>query len=357
MGVVSAKHVVENLLSIVVKENASDLHITVGRHPAIRVDGGLVPLLKEEILTPDTARDFIVALLTAPQLERLLRDKELDLSYDFQERARFRVNVFHQRGYMGAALRLIPAKIKSFADLNLPPVLEEFSRRQQGFFLVVGPTGHGKSTTLAAMIDSINRTRADHIITIEDPIEYLFASDRSIIDQREVGLDTSDFAKALRSMFREDVDVAMVGEMRDSETIATAVTAAETGHLILSTLHTNNAAQTIDRIIDTFPSGQQSQIRAQLSSTLIGIVSQRLVPRVSGGLVPAIEVMIANPAVRNLIRENKAHELDMVIETSSEEGMMSLNRSLVALVRKGEVSLENAILYSLNPRELQTLLR
>lgn len=357
MSITSAQHVVENLLTIVVKEQASDLHITAGRHPAIRVDGSLVPLLKEEVMTRDTARDFIMALLTPSQQERLLRDKELDLSYDFREQARFRVNIFHQRGCLGAALRLIPARIKQFEDLALPPILEEFSRRQQGFFLVVGPTGHGKSTTLAAMVDYINRTRADHIITIEDPIEYLFTSDRSIIDQREVGLDTSDFAKALRSMFREDVDVAMVGEMRDSETIATAVTAAETGHLVLSTLHTNNAAQTIDRIIDTFPPGQQNQIRAQLASTLIGIVSQRLVPRVSGGLVPAVEVMIATPAIRNLIRENKAHELDLVIETGSEEGMVSLNRSLVALVRKGEISLENAIAFSLNPGELQTLLR
>ncbi|MEK7541773.1 MAG: type IV pilus twitching motility protein PilT [Patescibacteria group bacterium] len=353
----NTKLLVENLLSIVVKEGASDLHVTVGRHPAIRMDGSLVPLLKEEVMTPDMARAVIMTFLTPAQQERFLREKELDLSYNFQDRARFRVNLFHQRGYLSAALRLIPAKVKTFAELSLPPILEEFSRRQQGFFLVVGPTGHGKSTTLAAMIDSINHTRADHIITVEDPIEYLFASDRSIIDQREVGIDTSDFAHALRSMFREDVDVAMVGEMRDSETIATAVTAAETGHLVLSTLHTNNVAQTIDRIIDTFPPGQQNQIRAQLASTLIGIVSQRLVPKVSGGLVPAVEVMIANPAVRNLIRENKAHELDLVIETSSEEGMISLNRSLVGLVRNGEIGLENALSYSLNPGELQTFLR
>jgi len=350
------RQLILNLLSTVVKENASDLHIAVGRRPTLRVDGALVPLLKEEIMTADSARDFIFLLLTPPQQERFLKEKELDFSYDFEERARFRVNIFHQRGFMGAALRLIPAKIKTFVELNLPPILEEFSRRQQGFFLVVGPTGHGKSTTLAAMIDNINRTRALHIITIEDPIEYLFGSDRSIIDQREVGTDTADFHRGLRSMFREDVDVVMVGEMRDPETIAAAVTAAETGHLVFSTLHTNNAAQTIDRIIDTFPTGQQDQIRAQLASTLIGIVSQRLIPRVSGGLIPVLEVMIANPAIRNLIRENKIHELDMVIDTSSEEGMRSLNRALVALVRKGEISMESALLYSLNPGELQTLL-
>lgn len=351
------RQIVEDLLSTVVKENASDLHISVGRHPTLRVDGALLPLLKEEIITPESARDFALGLLEASGQERFLREKELDFSYNFREQARFRVNVFHQRGFIGAALRLIPAKIKTFADLNLPPILEEFARRQQGFFLVVGPTGHGKSTTLAAMVDYINHARADHIITIEDPIEYLFASDRSIIDQREVGVDTTDFGRALRSMFREDVDVAMVGEMRDSETIAAAVTAAETGHLILSTLHTNNAAQTINRIIDTFPPEQQNQIRVQLASSLIGIISQRLIQRVSGGLVPAAEVMIANPAVRNLIRENKTHELDMVVETSSEEGMISLNRSLTRLVRKGEITLENAMLYSLNPGELQTLLR
>ena len=353
----NARQLVERLLTIVVKENASDLHIAVGRHPTIRVDGALVPLLTEEVLTADAASDFVFALATPDRQERFLRDKELDFSYNFQDRVRLRVNIFFQRGVMGAALRLIPAKIRTLSELNLPPAIEQFAARQQGFFLVVGPTGHGKSTTLAAMVDHINRTRADHIITIEDPIEYLFASDRSIIDQREIGSDTADFARALRSMFREDVDVAMVGEMRDAETIAAAVTAAETGHLILSTLHTNNAAQTIDRIIDTFAPGQQSQIRAQLASTLIGIVSQRLIPRSSGGLVPAVEVMIANPAVKNLIRENKAHELDLVIETSSGEGMISLNRSLIDLVRRGEISFENAALYSLNPSELQTLMQ
>lgn len=352
----NARQLVERLLLSVIKEGASDLHITAGHHPTMRVDGALVPLLSEEILTADTARDFIFSLTASDQQERFLREKELDFSYNFQDRARFRANIFYQRGFVGAALRLIPAKIRTLEELALPPLLEQFAARQQGFFLVVGPTGHGKSTTLAALVDHINHTRSDHIITIEDPIEYLFASDRSIIDQREVGSDTADFARALRSMFREDVDVAMVGEMRDAETIATAVTAAETGHLILSTLHTNNAAQTIDRIIDTFAPAQQGQIRAQLASTLIGIVSQRLIPRISGGLIPAVEVMIANSAVKNLIRENKAHELDLVIETSSGEGMVSLNRALIDLVRRGEISFENAVLYSLNADELQSMM-
>ena len=346
----------DDLLSQVVKQNASDLHISVGRHPTLRVDGSLVPLLKEEVLTGEGAKDFIFSLLTEEQKNRFLAEKDLDLSYDFRGRARFRVNVFHQRGFAGAALRLIPAKVRTIQELNLPPVIDEFASRQQGFILVVGPTGHGKSTTLAAMIDKINRIRADHIITIEDPIEYLFTSDQAIVDQREIGLDSPDFHQALRSLFREDVDVAMIGEMRDATTMAMAVTAAETGHLVLSTLHTNNAAQTIDRIIDTFPPVQQNQIRAQLASTLVGIISQRLIPRVSGGLIPAVEVMIATPAVRNLIRENKIHELDLVIETSSNQNMMSLNRSLVDLVRKGEITLDSAVNYSLNPEELQTLL-
>lgn len=347
----------EELLSAVVKQNASDLHISVGRHPTLRVDGSLTPLVGEEIFTEDTAREFIFSLLTEDQRQRFLSEKELDLSYNFRDRARFRVNVFFQRGFMGAALRLIPTKIRNLEDLNLPSIIEEFTSRQQGFLLVVGPTGHGKSTTLAAIIDHINHTRADHVITIEDPMEYLFTSDRATIDQREVGTDTIDFHKALRSLFREDVDVAMIGEMRDATTMSMAVTAAETGHLVLSTLHTNNAAQTIDRIIDSFSAEQQGQIRAQLASTLIGIISQRLLPRVSGGLIPAVEVMIANPAIRNLIRENKIHELDLVIETSSDIGMININRSLVNLVRKGEINMEHALAYSLNPEELNALLR
>jgi len=354
---VTSQQIFEQLLEHVVKQSASDLHISVGRRPTLRLDGSLVPLLQYEVIAPDMARDFIFAITNEAQQERFPNEKDLDFSYNFRDRARFRVNIFFQRGFMGAALRLIPTKIRTTEELSLPPIVAEFANYQQGFFLVVGPTGHGKSTTLAAIIDLVNHTRADHIITIEDPIEYLFVSDRSTIDQREVGIDTIDFHRALKSMFREDVDVGMIGEMRDAETMAAAVTAAETGHLIFSTLHTNNAAQTIDRIIDTFPPGQQSQIRAQIASTLIGIVSQRLIPRISGGLVPVVEVMIANSAIRNLIRENKIHELDLVIETSSEQGMISLNRGLVDLVRRGEISMENAVLYSTNPAELQTLMR
>lgn len=347
----------EKLLDQVIKQNSSDLHIAVGRYPTLRIDGALTPLLKEEVVTADTAKDFVFNLLSEEQKAVFLKEKELDLSYNFKDQARFRVNVFHQKGFMGAALRLIPSKIKSFQDLGMPPILEEMAKSQQGFFLVVGPTGHGKSTTLAAFVDYINHTRADHIITIEDPVEYIFTSDKATIDQREVGSDTASFQRALKSMLREDVDVAMVGEMRDAETMAMAVTAAETGHFVLATLHTNDASQTIDRIIDTFPPNQQNQIRAQLAASLIGIVSQRLIPKNGGGRVPAVELMIANPAVRNLIRENKTHQLNLVIETSSDQGMISLNKALIDLVRKGSITMESAVNYSLNPSELQTLLR
>ena len=346
-----------NLIETVMRGNASDLHITVGRHPSIRIAGELIMLTKEEVITPEVAEGLATAILSADDTERFTEAYELDFSYSYQSKARFRVNVFRQRGMVGVAMRVVPAKIRTLEELNLPPILLDFAHKEQGFFLVVGPTGHGKTTTLAALIDFINHERAEHIITIEDPIEYLFNSDRSIVDQREVRTDTVSFAAALRSLFREDVNVAMIGEMRDYETMATAVTAAETGHLIFSSLHTNNASQTIDRIIDSFPAGQQNQIRAQLSNSLLGVFSQRLLPRQSGGRIPAYELMIVNSAIRNLIRENKIHEIDLVIDTSSREGMVSLNRSLLDLVRKGEISMEIAASYSLNPQELQLLAR
>lgn len=347
----------EDLVTTVVRESASDLHLSVGRYPTLRVQGALIPLTKKQVLTPDVVKGLIFAMLDKDRQEEYLKNKELDFSFEHKGRARFRVNIFFQRGYMGCAMRLVPVKIRTVEELNVPPLLKEFTRREQGFFLIVGPTGHGKTTTLAALIDLINHERAEHIVTIEDPIEYLFTPDRSIIDQREVRSDTSDFPVALRSVFREDVNVLMLGEMRDYETMAAAVTAAETGHLVFSTLHTNNAAQTIDRIIDSFPGGQQSQIRAQLSSTLLGIYSQRLLTRISGGLIPAYELLIANTAVQNLIRENRTHEIDLVIETSSQDGMISLNRSLKELLERGEVTMETAIGYSLNPSELRLLAR
>jgi twitching motility protein PilT len=347
----------EELIMIVAKEGASDLHISVGRHPTIRVSRELIPLVKKDVLTPDAAQGLVYAMLNADQQAEFEKNRELDFSYNYEDKIRFRVNIFHQRGFVSAAMRLIPVGIRPLRDLGLPDILQSFTRKEQGFFLVVGPTGQGKSTTLAGMVDIINHERAEHIITVEDPIEYIFVQDKSIIDQREVRSDTKDFSLALRSMFREDVNVAMIGEMRDYETIAAAVTAAETGHLIFSSLHTNNAAQTIDRILDSFPPAQQNQIRSQLSNSIIGIFSQRLVPRVSGGLIPAYELLIANNAVRNLIRENKIHEIDLIIETSAEQGMISFNRSLIELVRQGEITMETAMAYSLNPASLQSLAR
>ena len=348
----------KELLSITVQEQASDLHLSVGHPPVLRIAGRLIPLLKMEKLSSEDTRGLAEALMHEEQKKRFLREKEIDFSYNFEERgARFRVNIFFQRENVSAVLRLIPYRISTIEELNLPSVLHQFTRVSQGFVLVTGPSSHGKSTTLAALIDEINHTRYDHIITIEDPIEYVFKGDKSIIDQREVYQDTLSFARALRSTFRQNPDVIMVGEMRDLETIATAITAAETGHLVFATLHTNSASQTIHRIVDSFPPQQQDQIRAQLSGSLLGIVSQRLIPRIKGGLIPACEVLINTPAVANLIRENKIHEIPLVIETSAEMGMISLNRSLADLVKRREISLENALNYSLNPAELRMLIR
>lgn len=343
----------DDLMANVAEASASDLHIAVARHPVIRVSGQLIPLTKKAILAPDDVLGLADAMMGKERYETFLADKEMDFAYAYKDKIRFRVNAYFQKGHVGIAMRVIPVKIRTLEELGLPMTIEEFTKKEQGFFLVVGPTGHGKSTTLAAMIDIINRSRAELIVTIEDPIEYLFTSDRSIIHQREIGIDTKDFRTALRSMFRQDVNVAMIGEMRDYETISAAVTAAETGHLVYSSLHTNNAAQTIDRIIDSFPGEQQGQIRAQLANTLIGIFSQRLIPRVSGGLIPAYEILIANAAIRNLIRENKIHEIDLVVETSAESGMVSFNRSLIDLVRRGEITMESAVAFSLNPSELR----
>ena len=350
------KEKLNELLLAAARQNASDLHLAIGRRPTLRIDGVLIALQKELILTPEAMRGLVEAMLTPEQKEIFLKEKQLDFAYSFEDKARFRVNVYFQRGYMAAALRLIPAQIKTIEELSLPPILHDFARLSQGFVLVVGPAGHGKSTTLAAVIDEINHQRTDHIITIEDPIEYIFVQDRSIISQREVGADTLSFHDGLRTLLRQDPDVLMIGEMRDRESIATAMTAAETGHLVFSTLHTNSASQTIDRIIDSFPSDQQSQVISQLASTLVGIISERLVPRIEGGRAPVCEIMLVNSAIRNLIRERKVYQIDLVIETSMQEGMMSLNRSLSNLIKKREISLENAELYSLNPGELRILL-
>ncbi|OHA70004.1 MAG: type IV pili twitching motility protein PilT [Candidatus Wildermuthbacteria bacterium RIFCSPLOWO2_12_FULL_40_9] len=345
------------LLSITVQEQASDLHISMGQSPIIRINGRLVPLIKMKELTAPDTQALAFELMTGDQQQRFLKEKEIDFSYNGGEKARFRVNIFFQRGSISSALRLIPAKIPTLEELNLPSTLYEFTKPSQGFVLITGPSSHGKSTTLACLINEINKTRNEHIITIEDPIEYIFEDDKCVIDQREVYQDTLSFSRALKSTFRQDPDVIMVGEMRDTETMSTAITAAETGHLVFATLHTNSASQTIHRIVDSFPSSQQGQIRAQLADSLLGVISQRLIPGVKGGLVPACEIMLATPAVANLVRENKIHELDLVIETSTELGMVTLNRALAGLVRTKQISLRNALVYSLNASELRRLLR
>jgi len=345
----------EELLETAAKHNASDIHLSVGRYPTLRIDDRLIALAKYPVITAENAEGLIDVLLKPEQKEILVTKREIDFSYNYQDKIRFRVNVFHQRGYLSAALRLFSPKIRTIAELNLPSILESFARVEQGFFIVAGPSGQGKTTTLAALIDLINHTQTKHIITIEDPIEYMFDQDKCIIDQREIGSDTLNFRKALRSALRQDPDVVMVGEMRDLETISTAITAAETGHLVFGTLHTNSASQTIDRIIDSFPTGAKNQVRTQLASVLLGVFSQRLIPRSGGGRIPAYELMIANTAVRNLIREDKIFQLDLVIETSGEQNMISLNRSLADLVHRGLISMEDAETYSLNRSDLRLL--
>lgn len=344
------------LIETVSIAGGSDLHLSSGRVPMMRATGALTPIVNQEPLSQEELFGMIKEMVGDERsVARFLEEQELDFAYDFKEGVRLRGNAFFQKGEISVALRLIP-HVKTFAELNLPEVLSQFAYKKQGFFLVVGPVGQGKSTTMAAIIDTINKERAEHIITIEEPIEYIFESKKSIIDQREVGIDTKSFESALKSAFREDANVLMIGEMRSPETISAAVTAAETGHFVISTLHTNNASQTIDRIIDTFPGHQQDQIRSQLANSLLGIFSQRLIPRVSGGLVPAYELLINTKASANLIREGRTHEIDMIIETGSENGMIDMNHSLVELVRKGDISVDDARRFSLNPKAFDNLL-
>jgi len=344
------------LLDLVVSQGGSDLHIFAGGSPMVRVSGALIPLTNVPAFTGEETEAVLKSIVPAERWDSFLKNQTVDLSYAHGTEARFRVNGFRVQGAVALALRLIPHAVRTFDELNLPSTLEVFTQRKQGFFLVVGPVGQGKSTTLAAMIDRINESRAEHILTIEDPVEYLFTPKKSLIHQREVYVDTPDFHDALQSSFREDVDVIMVGEMRNYETISSAVTAAETGHLVFSTLHTNNAAQTIDRIIDMFPAEQQGQVRVQLASSLAGIFSQRLIPRISGGLIPAVELLINNNAVSTLIREARTHEISTVIQTSSQEGMIDMDRSLVELVRRGEVTVEHAYEHASDPKTFETYL-
>ncbi|OGN02701.1 MAG: type IV pili twitching motility protein PilT [Candidatus Yanofskybacteria bacterium RIFCSPHIGHO2_01_FULL_43_42] len=352
------KQYLEKLLLTTAESGASDLHISPGHYPAMRVDGRLlIQIADTQILDPETSSGVVMELVGLERKDRFLSEKELDFSHEYAGKYRFRVNAYHTRGGIAASLRLIPNDIRTLEELNLPPIVKIFSRLSQGFVLVVGPNGHGKSTTLASIVDLINKERAEKIVTIEDPVEYIFTPDKSIIDQREIYQDTFSFHKAIRSTFRQNANVILVGEMRDYETMSAAVTAAETGHLVFASLHTNSASQTIERIIDSFPPNQQAQVRSQLANTLSGVISQRLIQRIRGGLIPAVEVMIATTAVRTLIRDNRPRQLDLVIETSQDVGMIPLDRSLADLVRRKEISLERAEFYSSNPADLKNQLK
>src|SRR5258706_1382592 len=348
---------IEVLLEEVVKKKASDLHLQVGLPPMLRVDGSLVAVSGADPLSDEAVETLIFAILDDDQKQILLKDKEFDFSFAFGDMGRFRVNAFHERGNLAAALRLIPNEILTIEQLGLPPVVAKFADYPRGLILVTGPTGSGKSTRLATLIHKINLERATHIITIEDPIEYTHKSNKSVIVQREVHYDTYSFSAALRSALREDPDVVLIGEMRDLETIASAITIAETGHLVLATLHTNSASQSIDRMIDVFPPHQQPQIRAQLSNILMAICSQRLIPAIGGGRIAAAEILIATPAVRNIIREGKCHQLEAVIQTGAEHGMQSMDKTLVSLIHNGTISYDEARNYAVDLEELDRLMR
>ncbi len=348
---------IELLLEEVVKKKGSDLHLQVGLPPMIRVDGALLPVTAAEPLDEETLETLIFSILDEDQKQILLKDKEFDFSFAFGDLGRFRVNAFHERGNLAAALRLIPNEIRGIEELGLPAVVNKFADYPRGLVLVTGPTGSGKSTTLAGLISRINNERASHIITIEDPIEYTHKSKKSIIVQREVHYDTYSFSAALRSSLREDPDVVLIGEMRDLETISSAITIAETGHLVLATLHTNSASQSIDRMVDVFPPHQQPQIKAQLANILMAICAQRLIPAIGGGRIAAAEILVATPAVRNIIREGKTHQLEAVIQTGSEHGMQSMDKTLVTMVHSGTISYDEARMVAVDLEEFERLMR
>ncbi|MBQ3436825.1 type IV pilus twitching motility protein PilT [Candidatus Saccharibacteria bacterium] len=348
---------IETLLEECIRRNASDLHIQYGLPPILRIDGVLTPIAGNNPLNEEAVRNLVFATLDEEQRKILMKDKEFDYSFAFGDIARFRVNAFHERGKLAAAFRLIPNQIKNISDLGMPAIVETFADFPRGLVLVTGPTGSGKSTTLAALVDKINREKSTHIITIEDPIEFTHKSQRSVIAQREVHYDTFSFAAALRSVLREDPDVVLIGEMRDLETIQAAITIAETGHLVFATLHTNSAAQSIDRMIDVFPSHQQPQVRSQLSNMLMAICAQRLVPAIGGGRVVAAEIMVANSAVRALIRDGKTYQLDTAIQTGAEQGMQTMDRTLAKLVQTGVITYESAREFAVDINELNRLVR
>jgi len=348
---------IENLLEEVLKRDASDLHLQVDLPPMLRVDGKLVPVPGAPVLDEQMVEALTFTILDDDQKEILLKDKEFDFSFAFGDLGRFRVNAFHERGNLAAALRLIPTQIRTLGELGLPKTVSKFAEYPRGLVLVTGPTGSGKSTTLAAVLDKINTERSEHIITIEDPIEYTHKSKKSVVAQREVHYDTYSFAASLRSSLRQDPDVVLIGEMRDLETISAAITIAETGHLVFATLHTNSASQSIDRMIDVFPAHQQQQIRTQLSNILMGICSQRLIPAIGGGRVAAAEILVVTPAVRNIIREGKTHQLEAVIQTGAEHGMQSMDRTLVDMIHAGTISYDEARVVAVDIEELDRMMR
>jgi len=348
---------IQELLQIAINNKASDLHLLVGIPPTLRVNGVLLQISGKEVLTDQKIQELVWQITNAEQKEILTVNKELDFSFEFENKARFRINAYHQRGSMAASLRLIPFEIRGIDELGLPKICHTFATLRQGFILVTGPTGHGKSTTLAAILQEINQTRTEHIVTIEDPIEFVLPKGKSIVSQREVHGDTHSWEIALRSCLREDPNVVLIGEMRDYETIASALTIAETGHLVFATLHTNSAAQTVDRIVDVFPEHAKSQVRMQLSSTLEAVLSQRLLPCLTGGRVVAYEIMTVTPAVQTSVREGKTHMIDNIIQTSAELGMVPLETCLTSLVKGGKISLETAQAYALRPEDLMRQIR
>ncbi|MFC1625473.1 type IV pilus twitching motility protein PilT [Patescibacteria group bacterium] len=348
---------IKQLLQYTVDANASDLHLISGLAPNVRVDGVLSIVSGAGVMTPETISALLKEVLKAEQLQRLEVNKEIDFALAFSDKARFRVNAYTQRGTLAAAFRKIPLEIPAVDSLGLPKIIHTFTALRQGLILVTGPTGHGKSTTLAAILNEINTNRAEHIVTIEDPVEFIFKPIKSIISQREMRSDTHSWEIALRSVLREDPNVVLVGEMRDKETIASALTVAETGHLVFATLHTNSAAQTIDRIVDVFPEEQQGQVKLQLSNVIEAVFSQRLIPAQPKGRVVAYEVMLGTNAIKTTIREGKTHQIDSIIQTSFEAGMSTLERSLIALVKDGKIAMETAQSWSLRPEEISRLMR
>lgn len=348
---------IQNLLQTLIERKGSDLHLNVGSPPCIRVYGELVYMADRGVLTEKDCEELIFSILSPEQKELLINNKEIDFSFELAQEGRFRVNAYHQKGTLAASFRFIPLHIKTIEDLTLPKICYEFAKLRQGFVLISGPTGHGKSTTLAAIISEILKTRNCNIVTVEDPIEFVFTSKKSLVSQRELHQDTHSWTASLRSVLREDPDVVLIGEMRDYDTISAALTIAETGHLVFSTLHTNSASQTVDRIIDAFPEESKNQVRIQLSTCLEAVLSQRLVPMITGGRTLAYEVMVATPSVKTVIREGKTHMLDNIIQTSGSLGMTTLESSLVKLINEGRITVETARLFALRPEEISRLLK